>query len=159
MFKLFIFLSMFTTFILANTVNFTETKHISALDVEVKKKGTLVFEKEFTKLSYSNNNTSYKFNKEHIVQIVKNKETLLNYEDDLNLTIFSTLLNAIYKEEIDNLKEYFEITKDKEVTILTPNEYIANVIDKIEYKKNTKELEFLRIYFVNEDRIEIVQTK
>ena len=41
--------------------------------------------------------------------------------------------------------------------ILIPNEYLSNSISKIEFKKVSNKLEFLKIYFKNEDYIQIVQ--
>ena len=159
MFRLIILLSMLTTLFLANEVKFDETKYINAIDLEVKKKGTLLFDKEFTKLSYSNESTSFKFQKENILQIKNDKEKILQYEENLELTIFNTLINAIYKNDLEKLEEYFEISKEKEKIVLNANDYISSVIDKIEYKKTSENLEFLNIYFTSEDRIEIVQTK
>ncbi len=41
--------------------------------------------------------------------------------------------------------------------VLIPNEYLSNSISKIEFKKLSNKLEFLKIYFKNEDYIQIVQ--
>ena len=159
MLRLFIILLTLNTLFFANEVKFNETKYIDAVDLEVMKKGTLVFDKEFTKLSYSNDSTSFKFQKENILRITEGKETILSYEENLELTIFSTLINAIYKDDLEKLTEYFTIKKENQIIILKPNDYISNVIDKIEYQKTLKNLDFLKIYFTSEDRIEIVQSK
>ena len=159
MLRLFIILLTINTLFLANEVKFNETKYVDAVDLEVMKKGTLVFDKEFTKLSYSNDSTSFKFQKENILRITDGKETILSYEENLELTIFSTLINAIYKDDLEKLTEYFTIKKENQIIILKPNDYISNVIDKIEYQKTLKNLDFLKIYFTSEDRIEIVQSK
>ncbi|MAD41091.1 MAG: hypothetical protein CL623_01695 [Arcobacter sp.] len=159
MFKLFMILSVFMTLVLSNEVKFNETKYINAVDLEVSKKGILVFDKIFTKLSYENEETSFKFQVDNILQIKDDKETILSYDENLELSIFSTLINAIYKDDLEKLEEFFEIKKEKEETVLIPDDHISSVIDKITYKKTAKNLDFLNIYFTNEDRINIVQTK
>lgn len=159
MFKLFMILPVFMTLVLSNEVKFNETKYINAVDLEVSKKGTLIFDKDFTKLSYENEKTSFKFKENNILQIKDDKETILSYDENLELSIFSTLINAIYKDDLEKLEDFFEIKKEKEEIILIPNDYISSVIDKIAYKKTAKNLDFLTIYFTNEDRINIVQTK
>lgn len=75
----------------------------------------------------------------------------------MELTIFSKLIKGIYRNQQEELTEYFEITNENEKTILVPNEYLSNAIQKIEYKKIEEKLEFLKIYFSNEDWINIVQ--
>ena len=159
MFRLFMILSIFMSLALSNEVKFNETKYINAVDLEVSKKGILVFDKNFTKLSYEKEETSFKFRVDNILQIKGDKETILSYDENLELSIFSTLINAIYKNDLEKLEEFFEIKKEKEEIVLIPNDYISNVIDKIEYRKTSKNLDFLNIYFTNEDRINIVQTK
>ena len=159
MFKLFMILSVFMTLVLSNEVKFNETKYIHAVDLEASKKGTLIFDKDFTKLSYENEKTSFKFKENNILQIKDDKETILSYDENLELSIFSTLINAIYKDDLEKLEDFFEIKKEKEEIVLIPNDYISSVIDKIAYKKTAKNLDFLTIYFTNEDRINIVQTK
>lgn len=159
MFKLFMILPVFMTLVLSNEVKFNETKYINAVDLEVSKKGTLIFDKDFTKLSYENEKTSFKFKENNILQIKDDKETILSYDENLELSIFSTLINAIYKDDLEKLEDFFEIKKGKEEIVLIPNDYISSVIDKIAYKKTAKNLDFLTIYFTNEDRINIVQTK
>lgn len=159
MLRLFIIISLLTTFILAKEVKFNETKYINALDIELSKKGTIIFADEFTILSYTNENNLYKFLKDHILKVENKKETILQYDNNLELTIFNTLLNAIYKNNFEQIKQYFTIKKENKIIVLNPNDYISNVIDKIEYKKTLEKLEFLEIYFTNEDRIKIVETK
>lgn len=83
----------------------------------------------------------------------------MNYEENLELTIFSKIIRSIYQNETDELKEYFDIKNENKKIILIPNEYIANAINKIEYKKNDSKLEFLKIHFTNEDWINIVENK
>ncbi|MEZ4692585.1 MAG: hypothetical protein R2837_00860 [Aliarcobacter sp.] len=63
----------------------------------------------------------------------------------MELTIFSKLIEGIYRNQQEELTEYFEITNENEKTILVPNEYLSNAIQKIEYKKIEEKLEFLKI--------------
>lgn len=150
---LFISLSLF-----ANRINFKEEKYINALQTSVYKNGTLTIEEKTIILTYPEKEISFYFNKDNIIKKNGTSEEILEYEDNLELTIFSKIIESIYKDESNNLAEYFEIKKEKEKVVLLPNDYISNAISKIEYNKTGSKLEFLKIYFTNEDWINIVET-
>ena len=157
MFKiLFLFLCA-TLFLFANPIKFKEEKYINALQSSVNKNGILKLENDFIEINYLEENKSFIFYNDHIILKTKEKEDTLKYEENIELSVFFKLIKSIYKNQHEELKEYFEIKNENEKTILTPNEYLANVIQKIEFKKTNEKLEFLKIYFVNEDWIKIVQ--
>ena len=158
MFKV-LFLFLFSTlFLFSNEIEFKEEKYISALNASVYRNGILNINNDFIKVSYPQQNKSFTFTKENIVTQNANKEEIITYEDNLDLTIFSKVIDSIYTNKVENIKEYFQIKKNNGITTLIPSEYVANVINKIEYQKISSKLKFLKIYFTNDDWINIVQT-
>lgn len=158
MFKV-LFLFLFSTlFLFSNEIEFKEEKYISALNASVYRNGILNINNDFIKVAYPQQNKSFTFTKENIVEKDGNKENIITYEDNLDLSIFSKIIESIYTNKVEDIQEYFKIKRNNEVTTLIPNEYVANVINKIEYQKIDSELKFLKIYFTNDDWINIVQT-
>lgn len=157
MFKILFLFLLSTLFLLANPIKFKEEKHINALQSSIYKNGILKIEDNFIEIIYKEDNKSFIFYNDHIILKTKEKEDTLKYEENIELSVFLKLIKSIYKNQPEDLKEYFGIASENEKTILTPNEYLANVIQKIEFKKTNEKLEFLKIYFVNEDWINIVQ--
>jgi len=158
MFKV-LFLFLFTSLSLfANQIKFKEEKYVNALQSSFFKNGTLEIKEKSIILSYPTKKLSYIFNEDNIVKKDGDSEELLEYEDHLELTIFSKIIESIYREKTNTLIEYFKIKSENEKTILLPNDYISNAIIKIEYNKINSKLEFLKIYFTNENWINIVET-
>lgn len=159
MIKYLISLILFFTYIQAQTINFNESKYISALELTTQKVGTIDFSQDYLQVTYKQEAKTLTFFEDIIIQDTKNSKEELSYEDNLGLEIFYKLIKAIYSNKFDDIKEYFEISYEKNLTILTPDDYIGSVIEKIEFRKNKEFLEHLEISFTNEDRINIVQTK
>lgn len=157
MFKILFLFLLSTLFLLANPIKFKEEKHINALQSSIYKNGILKIEDDFIEIIYKEDNKSFIFYDDHIILKTKEKEEILKYEENIELSVFQKLIKCIYKNQPEELKEYFDITNEDKRTILIPNEYLSNVIQSIEYKKTDDILEFLKINFVNEDWIKIVQ--
>ncbi len=157
MYKVLFLFFISTIFLFSNPIKFKEEKYISALDTSVFRYGILKINNDVLEVKYPKDNKSFVFTKENIIENNGNKKTVLNYEENLELTLFSKIIDSIYKNKLENLEEYFSVTKDASKVILTPNEYIANVINKIEYEKLDMKLLFLKIYFTNGDWIKIVE--
>lgn len=157
MFKILFLFLLSTLFLLANPIKFKEEKYINALQSSIYKNGILKIEENFIEIIYKEDNKSFIFYDDHIILKTKEKEDTLKYEENIELSVFLKLIKCIYKNQPEDLKEYFDITNEDKKTILIPNEYLSNVIQRIEYKKIDNRLEFLKIYFVNEDWINIVQ--
>ena len=94
---------------------------------------------------------------DHFISKDNQTEQKLNYEDRVELNLFYKLINFIYKDKKDGIEEFFKLQEIENKMVLIPNEYLSNSISKIEFKKVSNKLEFLKIYFKNEDYIQIVQ--
>lgn len=156
MYKVF-FIFIFTTFCFSSTINFQEEKFVNALQASVYKNGIIEIKNNFIKVSYKDFDTSYIFFSDHFIVKDKNSERELKYEDRVELSIFYKLINLIYRDKKDGIEEFFNLENIENKTVLTPNEYLSNSIEKVEFKKEQSILNFLKIYFKNEDYIKIVQ--
>lgn len=159
MIKFIILFLIFTLFGFCEPIKFKEEKFISSLQTSVYRDGFININNNNIEIKYTNEKKSFIFNDENIIEKNANEEKILTYADNLELTIFSKIIRSIYQDKTDELKEYFEIKNEDEKIVLIPNEYISNAINKIEYEKNTTELKFLKIYFTNEDWINIIESK
>jgi len=157
MYKILFFILFLISQSSAQKVEFTESNYINALDMTTSKKGSLNFLPNSVILQYHNENKIITFNEENITVSTKYDKETLEYNENVELALFFTLVNAIFRDDIDSLKEDFDVIISKNITLI-PNDYIANVIEKIQYKKNNSKLEYLKIYFTNENRIKIVQS-
>lgn len=159
MFKFIILFLIVTIYGFCEPIKFQEEKFISSLQTSVYKNGLININENNIEVKYSNNGKYFIFNDENIIEKNSDEEKILTYEENLELTIFSKIIRSIYQDKTYELKEYFEIKNEDEKIVLIPNEYISNAINKIEYEKNNTELKFLKIYFTNEDWINIIEGK
>ncbi|PLY09945.1 MAG: hypothetical protein C0626_07730 [Arcobacter sp.] len=157
MYKVLFLIFVSTMILFSKPIKFKEEKYISALSTSVYRNGILKIDNDTLEIRYLNEDKSFIFTKENIIEKNGDKKKVLNYEENFELTIFSKIIDSIYKNKPENLKEYFQIIKDDSVNRLIPNDYISNVISKIEYKKKDDKLIFLKIFFTNDDWINIVE--
>lgn len=144
-------------FLLAQTINFKEVKYIYALDQELYKNGSIKIDDNTIILQYSNSSQIIKYD-DLFIHIINNDEIQkIPHNENIEYSVFFSLIKGIFQNNLTLLANSFTINKDKDKTILIPNEYLANAIEKIEYKKQNKKLKFLRIFFLNQDSIKITQ--
>jgi|LGOV01.1.fsa_nt_gb hypothetical protein len=120
---------------------FKESRYIYAIDK------TLFYEGEITFL-----NTSIE-----IAYTKPKKEKVIYLEDDENLQKrnYYLILKAIYSDDTTSLKEFFEMKYVGVKTQLLPKGILSEYMKKVEFKKQDKSLEYLKIEMQNEDWIEI----
>ncbi len=153
-----VFIFLFLGSLYADSIRFVEHKYIGSLHTTISRKGVIDFNKDSIAVSYKQQKQSYVFFDEYLLVKDGDKEDSFSYEDKIELSLFYKLIKLVYKDEDDGISDYFRVEKTKkQVVELIPKEYISNAIDTIEYKKDGNNLEFLNIYFTNEDRIKIVQ--
>lgn len=157
MYKTLFFILLLISQSIAQRVEFTESNYINALNTTHTKKGSLDFLKNSVILKYNDEDKLTTFNEHNITISTKYDEEILEYQENIELAMFFTLVSAIFHNDIESLKEDFDVIISDNITLI-PNDYIANVIEKIQYKKKNSKLKFLKIYFTNENRIEIVQS-
>lgn len=154
--KFFAFL-LLHSIVLAELINFQETKYIYALDQELQKNGSIEINEKLIVLKYSNSSQVVKYDDTSIHIINQNDVQTIPHEESIEYNLFFSLIKGVFQNDTTLLANSFTITKDKDTTTLIPNEYLANAIEKIEYKKTNNKLDFLTIFFTNQDHIKIKQ--
>ena len=155
---LFIIISFYLS--LLSDVKFTETKYLSALDIEMTKKGIM---------NLSNNILTLNYTKPSI-EVVKYYEDKLTLQDDKNelkeytyeeypkIEYFGLLIKSIVNNNYENLDNMFEIKKEKNKRTLTAKSSVSGTIDYLEvFNKDTK-LSSIIFYMINDDKITIETT-
>lgn len=155
--KTFLILFLFHSLVLAELINFQEIKYIYALDQELQTKGTIEINEDSIILKYTNSSQVVKYD-DSFIHIINNNETQkITHDENIEYALFFSLIKGVFQNNTTLLSNNFTIKKTKDTTTLIPNEYLANAIEKIEYKKPNKILEYLTIFFLNQDTIKIKQ--
>lgn len=158
MLKLILISICFFQLVFAKYITFSEKKYIYALDNQFNKNGKLTIDTQKVVLEYPKNKKKVIYTKD-LIQIINNgiKENF-THEKNIQYDLFFRLIIAIYNNDVKQLQKKFQIKKDKSKVTLIPNGKISSVIGKISFKKIKERLQYLIIYFVNQDRITIEQT-
>ena len=152
---LFLFITLFSS--LFADMKFTETKYLSALDLETTKQGSMKIDDDSFTITY------IKPTKE-IITYLEDKLTLQNdqeevkeytYEEHPKLEYFGLLLRSIVNDSYENLDNMFNIKDELDKKILTAKSSISGTIDYIEVLKKDNKLSSIILYMINKDIITI----
>jgi len=148
MIKFILLVSIFIFNIHASTINFEEEKYIEVIDDTVLKKGTLDFKENQITLKYKNSNRILVY-KDDSLTIKSGEDTqTIDLNKQIQLKMIFLLIEAIHKNDLETLSEYFEINKKNKITTLKPLGSLANYIENVEFKKD-KKLDFMTIKMAN----------
>jgi len=138
----------------ASIIHFEEEKYIDVLGNSIRKKGTLEFAQDTIKLQYQNSNRVLIYKDDNLQIQIDDEIQNINLNNQIALKMLFLLMQAIYTNDIEMIKEYFFIQKENDTTLLTPKENIKNYILSVEFKKNTQ-LEFIKVSMRNKNIITI----
>jgi len=154
-----LFFLLISTFLFSQEIQFHETKYIYAVDNEFTKRGTLNIDTNTVKLHYKGSDKNIIYTNENIQIITEGEIETFTHEESFEYTLFFQLVLAVYTDDTTLLLDNFTIDKKEKITTLLPTEYLASVIQNIEYEKNNNSLKYLTIHFLNQDRITIEESK
>ena len=144
----FLIICVFFIFSDASSINFQEEKYIEVIDNTVLKKGTLDFKENQITLKYKNSNRILVY-KDDSLTIKSGEDTqTIDLNKQIQLKMIFLLIEAIHKNDLETLSEYFEINKKNKITTLKPLGSLANYIENVEFKKD-KKLDFMTIKMAN----------
>jgi hypothetical protein len=155
MFKISLLLFIIINILFSKEVHFNETKYIYALDNTFNKVGSLNIQKNKVTLHYNNSDKNIIYSEENIQIITEDSKEVFTHEESIEYNLFFQLVLGVYTNNTTLLNENFTIKKSNHTTTLIPNEYLSSVIKNIEYEKDNEKLKYLKINFVNQDRITI----
>lgn len=154
MLKLFLVSILFLLGATASTINFEEEKYIEVLDDTIIKKGTLEFTDTQIKLQYKNSNRILIYGEDTLIIKINDEIQELDLNNQLALKTVFLLIEAIHKNDLELLKEFFIINKKQNIYTLNPKEILQNYIEMVEFKKN-KTLDYITIHMTNGNKTTI----
>ena len=150
----FFFLIIFLNLALFGQVNFKETKHISAVDIDIVKYGTLDIKKDILVINYTKPNKeliNYYSNRIEILQ--DNQTKTYSFKEYPNAQYMGVILRAIKSNEYELLDQLFKIEKKQSNITLIAKPIIYNYINTIEIIKKKEDI--IIINMTNKDKITI----
>lgn len=148
MLRIFLLLSIFILSLSSSTIHFQEEKYIEVIGNSIIKKGTLTFENDSISLKYKNTKETLVYKNNEL--FIKNDKTSkkIDTNKQVSLKIVFLLIEAIHKNDLELLSEYFNIKKENKIFNLNPKDELKNYIKDIQFKKDTK-LDFITINMLN----------
>ncbi len=155
MFKIIIGLILFTNLIVAGSFNFTETRYSDALDKSQKLEGQIEFLKNSLKIIYPKTQRELEYADDVLTYKENSKEIELDQKQQEQIMRYFDIIIMLHHGDESVLEEMFEVSKEDDITLLVPTGVMKNYITKIELKKESKFLSFVKFYFKNSDYIAI----
>jgi len=152
---LFIFLT-FCISIFAD-IKFSETKYLSALDMQTSKYGSMNIKEDSFTINYNKpkKETVTYLNDKLTFENSNNEIKEFTYKEHPRLEYFGLLLKSIVNNSYENLDNMFTITEDKEKKILNAKSSISGTIDYLEVFYTNAKLSKIIFYMINKDTITI----
>lgn len=137
-------------------IHFQEQKYINIIDDSIIKKGTLTFSQKTIQLQYKNSDQVLIYEDDTLTLKENNITSNIDLKPKNHLKMIFLLIEAIYTDNMELLKDFFLLTSKNNITTLKPLDELKNYIDFIEFKKE-KTLDFISIVMRNQDKITIRQ--
>jgi len=155
---LFIILSFYM--ILLSDIKFTETKYLSALDIDMSKYGTMNFKNNILSLKYTKPTQEIiTYYEDKLVLENDNSEiTEYSYKEYPQIEYFGLLLKSIVSNQYENLENMFTMEIKENKRTLTAKSSVSGTIDYLEVLHKNKKLSSIIFYMTNKDRITIETT-
>jgi len=134
-----IFIALFIALYAYAGEHFKESRYIYAIDKQNSYEGEISFLKNSIQIDYTK----------------PQKETITYAKDDEDYVkkSYYLILSAVYNDNENVLKEYFEVKKQNQVNVLEPLGFLSDYIHQITFKKSDGKLDFLKIQMQNDDWI------
>ena len=142
--------------LLAESIYFEENRYLYSLNKTITKKGTIGSSKSDLTILYSDGGQKLIYDKNRLTITDHGKTKVIDLNKDIVTKLFFVVLQAIFHDDKEQLKQFFTIESKGAQRILHPKELASKRIVKIVYKKSDK-LDYLHIYLKNKDRISIEQ--
>ncbi len=142
--------------LLSENIHFEENRYLYSLNKTITKKGTIDASKNDLTILYSDGGQKLIYVENRLTIIDKGKTKVIDLDKDIVTKLFFVVLQAIFLDDREQLKQFFTIESKGAQRILYPKELASKRIVKIIYKKSDK-LDYLHIYLKNQDRISIEQ--
>lgn len=137
---------------------FIEKRYIYALDKTTLFKGSISLNDESTIVRYTSPEKKILTqvgNTLTVEEVESKKIQTIDLSKRLDMNLYFSFMRAIHKKDFSALKNYFEMTKEKNTYHLLPKGQVKRGIEKMEIVLRGDEMQRMEINFVNGDVIEI----
>jgi len=158
MLRLFFVMLLPLSLLFGEAIPFREQRYLYALDKTVEREGVISFTKEGLDITYAKDLQRVLYRQERLILVEGEKKKVIDLKKDIATKMFFVLLNSIFHNNIEQLRQFFAIETKGSRTTLLPKEPISKRLAKVVYQKK-KRLDFLHIYMKNGDWISIEQSE
>jgi hypothetical protein len=155
--KLLVIFMLLTGFVFAQG-EFTEKRYIYALDKTTLFKGTIILNEDSTIVRYTSPEKKVLTqvgNTLTIEEVESKKIQTIDLSKRMDMNLYFSFMRSIHKKDFSSLKNYFEMTKDKNTYHLLPKGDAKRAIESMEIALRGDEMRRMVINFTNGDVIEI----
>jgi len=150
-----VFLLCLCLFLYADTFEFTETRYSDAIDRSIELQGEIEFLQNGLRINYPHEDKTLNYN-EGLLEYSEKGE-VQDLDDDIieRISQYFEILILLHKGDDKILSESFEITKDENISTLSPKDSLSDYIISIKLQKENEQLKEVKLFLVNKDRITI----
>lgn len=142
-------------FSLSHAVGFTELRYSDAFGKTKKLFGDISFSKYGVTINYKDVNKSIVYNDGELEIYDNKKQIQLNEYQKERMGAFFDILILIHSNDAREIKENFDVVDKGSVETLFPKDDIKEYLKKIELKREEDGFSYIKLFFNNNDTIEI----
>lgn len=138
--------------------DFIEKRYIYALDKTTLFKGSITLGEDSTTVRYTSPEKkilTQEGNTLTIEEVETKKIQTVDLSKRIDMNLYFSFMRSIHKKDFSSLKNYFEMTKEKNTYHLLPKGQVKRAIEKMEIALRNDEMQRMVINFTNGDVIEI----
>ena len=155
MIKLFTLFVIMLTSVMATSYNFSETRYSDAFDESVTLSGEISFLPDGLNIKYNNSDKALHYENGDLNYLQNGESVEISEEEAARIVQYFEIIILLYSGDEDSLHREFSVSKDKDRVVLIPLNEMKNYINKIELKKEDKQLKVLKLFLSNSDNITI----
>jgi len=142
-------------FSLSYGVSFRETRYSDAFNKSVEFHGDITFSQYGVAIKYNENNKSILYDDGELELYDGEKELLLDEYQQQKMGAFLDILILLHANNKREIEDIFNISKKSDIEVLLPKDEAKEYLKKIELKRVGSEFAFIKLFFKNNDTIEI----
>ena len=155
MIKFLVLFVMLLSSLFARSYNFSETRYSDAFDESVTLNGEISFLPEGLSIKYNNSDRALHYENGDLSYLQNGESVEISEEEAARIVQYFEIIILLYSGDEESLNREFSVTKEKGRLVLTPLNEMKNYINKIELKKEDKQLKVLKLFLSNSDNITI----
>ena len=155
MIKFLVLFVMLLSSLFARSYNFSETRYSDAFDESVTLNGEISFLPEGLSIKYNNSDKALHYENGDLNYLQNGESVEISEEEAARVVQYFEIIILLYSGDEESLHREFSVTKEKDKLVLTPLNEMKNYINKIELKKEDKQLKVLKLFLSNSDNITI----